>query len=362
MTVSTAIVTAASILCGLVLVAAYIWYSLALSRLFVKLGGEGWKAWVPVLNEAELFTRGGVPAWSVVYFFIPIVQFYAGYLKVTALIHINTAFGRGAGYTVLGLIMPPVWASIVGGGNLASVAVVQSDAASAGATWSATPASSSRFQAPAVIEPPPLAWRDASGYVIPPTPAQHPPARAVTPEQTSISIPPPLPPPMVHNPWSHQPPASDASVIDERTVITDRPSSKDPLVDEVEELDSTIVVDRSPVSLASLELDDGRIFALNSRIVALGRNPSVADSVPDDVSQNLAILDETRTLSKTHATLTWTENGWKITDLGSTNGVVIIDSDGVETVVVPGLPTFITERFLLGKVGMRITLPEVQAK
>ena len=100
----------------LVGLAVYVWYALALSRLFPRIDGEGWKGWVPVLNEAEILARGGVPAWSVVFYFIPIVQLYGIYLKVVATHRINRRFGRGAGMTVLAILLPPVWATVLAWG------------------------------------------------------------------------------------------------------------------------------------------------------------------------------------------------------------------------------------------------------
>lgn len=108
-----AIVGGVGVLVGL---AVYVWYALALSRLFPRIDGEGWKGWVPVLNEAEILARGGVPAWSVVFYFIPIVQLYGIYLKVVATHRINRRFGRGAGMTVLAILLPPVWATVLAWG------------------------------------------------------------------------------------------------------------------------------------------------------------------------------------------------------------------------------------------------------
>ena len=53
---------------------AYVWYAFMLAKVFAKLGAESWKAWVPFLNEAEIFRLGGVPSWSVVFFLVPILQ------------------------------------------------------------------------------------------------------------------------------------------------------------------------------------------------------------------------------------------------------------------------------------------------
>lgn len=102
---------------GLLLgIGIYVWYAVALSRLFPRLGGEAWKGWVPILNEAEILARGGVAAWKVVFSLIPIVQIYGIYLKVVATHRINAQFGRGAGSTVLAILLPPVWASILAAG------------------------------------------------------------------------------------------------------------------------------------------------------------------------------------------------------------------------------------------------------
>uniref|UniRef100_UPI001F217023 DUF5684 domain-containing protein n=1 Tax=Cellulomonas citrea TaxID=1909423 RepID=UPI001F217023 len=102
-------------LVGLVLGAAvYCWYAAALAAVLRRLGAPGWRAWVPVLNEMELLERGGVPGWSVVYFFVPVVALYGLYLHVVAAHRITVRLGRGAGATVLALLVPPVWASLLG--------------------------------------------------------------------------------------------------------------------------------------------------------------------------------------------------------------------------------------------------------
>lgn len=152
----TGLITMLAIVGGLGLligIAVYVWYALALSRLFPRIGGEGWKGWVPVLNEAEILARGGVPAWSVVFYFIPIVQLYGLYLKVVATHRINGRFGRGAGMTVLAILLPPVWATVL--------------------AWGAAPYPEGERLAALQPEPrrgtPPAAApaRDASGYTIP---------------------------------------------------------------------------------------------------------------------------------------------------------------------------------------------------
>src|SRR5690554_7942400 len=95
------------------LVGFYLWYGWALSRLFKRLGIEGWRGWVPVLNEMTIFERGGVPAWNVVFYFLPFVNLYALYLKFVAASRIGTHFGRGQGFAVLAVLLPPVWATML---------------------------------------------------------------------------------------------------------------------------------------------------------------------------------------------------------------------------------------------------------
>jgi hypothetical protein len=145
-----AIVGGVGVLVGL---AVYVWYAWALSRLFPRIDGEGWKGWVPVLNEAEILARGGVPAWSVVFYFIPLVQLYGIYLKVVATHRINKRFGRGAGMTVLAILLPPVWATVLAWGAPPYPEGERLAALQPGPRRNVQPAA-----APA---------RDASGYTIP---------------------------------------------------------------------------------------------------------------------------------------------------------------------------------------------------
>ena len=196
-------------------IAIYVWYAFALSRLFPRIDGEGWKGWVPVLNEAEILARGGVPAWSVVFYFIPLVQIYGLYLKVVATHRINNRFGHGAGMTVLAILLPPVWATVLAGGV---PPYPDGDRLADRLPGSHRPAQPSA--APA---------RDASGYTIPslspsgtapsgtvhaesppllptyaPPPANEPDVAAVEPAPSARFAPPPLTP--------VRPPASPAPV------------------------------------------------------------------------------------------------------------------------------------------------------
>lgn len=224
----TGLATMLSIIGGLGLligIAVYVWYAFALSRLFPRIDGEGWKGWVPVLNEAEILARGGVPAWSVVFYFIPLVQMYGLYLKVVASHRINKRFGRGAGMTVLAILLPPVWATVL--------------------AWGAAPYPEGERLAALqpdprrVAQPATAPARDASGYTIPSlappntTPADAPapifpdyapPPRATDPEGAAAPVGMPAPDPSAWGPPLH-PPVSLDPVSLEPVAPLDQPAS-----------------------------------------------------------------------------------------------------------------------------------------
>jgi hypothetical protein len=124
--------------------------------------------------------------------------------------------------------------------------------------------------------------------------------------------------------------------------------------DDEDEYAATVVVDRRPKVSWILQLDNGKRFPLTSDRVALGRNPASDDSD----TQLLPVPDSTRTLSKTHATLTLTDGEWTVTDLNSTNGVVVVGDGDAETLLAPGTSSWAPGRFILGKVGMRVAFAE----
>jgi hypothetical protein len=407
---------------------------------------------VPSLNEAELLARGGVPAWSVVYYFIPIVQFYGLYLRFVALSRINAQFGYGTGMSVLGLLMSPVWASVLAWGKARTAPVLDERVAamvpSSGTgplaedsdlptfTTSAEPvaeepaapapaaatgaepavihnpwAPTSPLDAPtptvaipaAIVPPSPSAATVVPAVAAPPAamPASAPPAPPVV---SNLAAPPPAPAAAEPAPVSQFPafaPAPDPVEVpaperiepveipaepaperiepveipapepvevpapDPEPVAPPAPAETPPpaapveaeveaeVEDDEDEYASTVVVDRRPNVRWALLLDDGRSFPLTAESVELGRKPE--GSAPG--VQYLPIPDTTRTLSKTHARLTVADGLWTVTDLNSTNGVLSVAGD-VETLLPAGSSTPVPERFILGKVGMRVVFEE----
>ncbi|NTV40169.1 MAG: FHA domain-containing protein [Demequinaceae bacterium] len=109
----TTVLIAVLVVWGLVGAGIYAWYGFALSRLFPKLGSKRWKGWVPVVNEMEILTLGEVAPWIVALYAVPGANIYALIMRFKAASRINAAFGRGEGLTVLSLVVPPLWATIL---------------------------------------------------------------------------------------------------------------------------------------------------------------------------------------------------------------------------------------------------------
>jgi hypothetical protein len=120
---------------------------------------------------------------------------------------------------------------------------------------------------------------------------------------------------------------------------------------EGDELDRTVVVDRRPVVPWRLIVDGGPTFRLSGSSAVLGRRPAGSGAG----SQEIAVPDSTRTLSKVHARLDLADGVWTVTDLNATNGVIVIEADGSENLLDPGASAVVRDRFVLGKVGMRLS-------
>ncbi|WP_167050547.1 FHA domain-containing protein [Salinibacterium sp. ZJ77] len=423
----------------------YVWYGIALSKLFPKLGAEGWKGWVPILNEYEILVRGGLPGWQIVFAFLPVVSLYYLYLKFQAATRIGQLLGRpSTGLAVVAPLVAPLWATLVQTGSSAPAAPL-GDRVAASMTAPGAPGAAGGLAAPAIItapgsfptpaQPAPPAQLGATGVPpvppappalpasvatspAPPAPAAAPPAPAppapaplaapaAPPALAAAPIAPPpappalvtppepasaseIPPVVVHNPWAPKandkpapvvappaPPATppappvappvaapSAPVVEAPAALVaptppvaapvsapaPAPVAEEPEIDDDDEMGATIVVDRRPRVRWRLELDGGAVFALDRTTAVLGRKPVSSDPEVQDV----AVPDTTRTLSKLHARLERRDEQWVITDLNSTNGVVVVDAAGEEHLLDPGASATITGRFILGKVGMRL--------
>jgi hypothetical protein len=187
-------------LTGLLLFAAlYVWTALALSAVFRKSGEESFKAWVPILNIVVVLQLAGLSPWLVILAFIPFVNIAFLVVLAIALYRLNVAFGFGAGMTVVGVLLFPVWASIVGWGSARWVGREQSPA-SRGAHAGGVRRGSAESAGPPPL--PPF-----------PTPAPHSGETAAFPAATSGFAPPPNAAPAVPAADVPAAPASEAREV-----------------------------------------------------------------------------------------------------------------------------------------------------
>jgi len=122
--------------------------------------------------------------------------------------------------------------------------------------------------------------------------------------------------------------------------------------DEIEALDRTVVARRRRIPWA-LVPPSGDAVDLTSSVVIVGRRPAPDGDFPD--AQLVAISDETRTVSKTHARLQLRGDVWFVTDLNSTNGVLFATLMGTEVEAPPGEEIEAGERFFLGDAEVRLS-------
>jgi len=355
------------VLVQLVLLAAvYVWTSLALAAVFRKAGLPSGRAWVPVLNIWMLFELAGMKGWwaavivggglltaviasvagslllqsaqeaafggggdgagailaaSVVPTLLFLV-FLAGVviLLVRMMGPLNRGFGRGGGFVALGALLLPVWASVIGWGA---------------ARWQGLP-QKGLPPTPFAAEPVAVDTRgvpaDTSGFA-PPAPAPTSAPGPGTPAAASVPV----------HPWSPPPLAPVAAPVPAPAAPAAPPAAPAVAPGEQTELEEHTVLAAHRRPAASLRLPTGQTVALTSDTIVLGRNPAPPSDAPE--AQPIAIDDTTRTVSKTHALLRRTGDAWTITDLASTNGVVVGTSD---TEITVGTPVPLAGRFLLG--------------
>ncbi|TFD18723.1 DUF5684 domain-containing protein [Cryobacterium sp. TMS1-13-1] len=95
----------------------YMFSSIALGKVFVKLGEQAWKAWVPIVNTITLFELGRYSTLWVVGLFIPVVDIGALIVFILAVNNVNRRLGHGGGFTLLYLVAFPIWAGVLGFGK-----------------------------------------------------------------------------------------------------------------------------------------------------------------------------------------------------------------------------------------------------
>ncbi|WIM25597.1 FHA domain-containing protein [Microbacterium sp. zg-Y625] len=331
---ATATVLIASSAALVLLAACHLWYAWGVSRVLGAHGAPTWRAWVPLLGEAELFRLGRIDPVRAVLLLVPFVAVYGFVLRVAAVHRIGTAYGRGIGMTVLGALLPPVWATVLAGAQPVAAATPGEDAeGDEGAPELAVPPTDA---APALD--PAAAMVSPLGAVPDAAPAVPAPAASAP----SLSAPGPI----THVPGPAAPAASPAAPAASPAAPAPAaaPAPPAPAASPADDLEDSTNVVRG-VREWELVLPDGRAVVLVAPVVVLGRRPVA----PDASIQAVAVPDQTRTVSKQHARLAWSDGNWTVTDLGSTNGVSVLTGDGAEREVGPGTPAPVGDAFLLGE-------------
>ena len=125
---------------------------------------------------------------------------------------------------------------------------------------------------------------------------------------------------------------------------------KAPQLDD--EVDQTVISTRAARTTAwSLVVNGEVAHTITATEVLLGRKPQAHPGY--SAAEPLAIEDTTKTVSKTHARLILRGESWMIVDLGSTNGVIVVDA-GQEQKIAPGAEIEIVADFFLGDLKIRL--------
>jgi hypothetical protein len=99
-----------------------------------------------------------------------------------------------------------------------------------------------------------------------------------------------------------------------------------------------------------LVLPSGSPVELHADVVLVGRRPAPSAAYPN---AQLVEVDD-GTVSKTHMRLERHGEEWSVTDLHSTNGTILIASDGAEREIAPGAAHRAPARLLLGDAELRL--------
>ena len=351
---------------GLILVAGgifavlHVWTAMALAKLFAKLGDASATAWIPVANIVTLLRLGEVNPATALFLVVPVVHVIGIVFLVTAINTINRRFGLGTGMTVLGFFSLPIWASMLGFGSRVPIGGV----GGSGGNW--YPPDSAAVEMPAEATPPPWAPYVAPDAAppgatdVPPThraPIDVTRAAIAAPSVDVVSLPIATAPAV--SPW--QPPPliirrDESAVTDEPAESHEPPHGHDQADSDDEtdaDLEKTVVGRRGRAPVWYLTAEHSAPIRLAGTSALVGRNPTASANYPR--AQLVILADPDKTVSKTHAHLSFANGRWSITDLNSTNGVYLMSASGDETEIEIGIGVQATDSFRLGDLTINLS-------
>ncbi|WP_407341314.1 RDD family protein [Pengzhenrongella phosphoraccumulans] len=136
------------------------------------------------------------------------------------------------------------------------------------------------------------------------------------------------------------------------------PSIPAPAVPAPDDVDETRLSSGAPSEAARFDLvfDTGEVVHVAGDGV-VGRNPAPAPG--ESVTHRVCIPDRERSVSKTHLGFGLDVGGLWVADLGSTNGSVLIDADGVHTALGAGVRAHVTRGSVvqIGDHSFRVETP-----
>lgn len=384
-------------------VIGYVVVALLLAKVFAQAGAAPWRAWVPFLNAMTFLNLGGYAGWWVFVGFIPFVgSVILLVIAILATVNVNQGFGKSGWFVVLAIFLPVVWLAIIAFGGaswrgLPATVAVKTYATPKGETaqsgyvpfsqFAPEPASPSASVPVAPVQTPVSPSESpevpSSSYQVPPTPAGDQFAQTqqdswfdisqpsqipgyTPPSPTTlepVSPPPEFPPAGVQHEPVIQDAVSEPVVMSEPAVapepaatgeespfasaflgelVNDLPSSVDELDDDFDE--TQIVAKKRKIG--KLILQDGQQIDVTETSVVIGRNPRGAQDALG--GQIVRVIDPEKTVSKTHAKLEYLDGTWYITDLNSTNGVMLF-ADGTETEIPQSERVKLTGKFKIGE-------------
>lgn len=186
---------------------------------------------------------------------------------------------------------------------------------------------------PPPLPPPPPPPPPPAPKAALPQPTPDPVVASVVPEATAEEAGPvnpdmiTLPPGLISPPPAAAEAARPSPSMAEAVFITS-PGTLPPALPPAEDLDATRVSARRRTgSPWRLVLPDGQHYVVDGTVL-IGRDPAARVKWPS--AKLLPLNDTTKSVSKTHAVLEADDSGLWITDLKSTNGVVVTTPEGQE--------------------------------